>query len=208
MKKFFLFASAMLMAVGASAQVKLTENNIDEVLKAMTLEEKADLCVGNGWGSMGFSAIPTGSDETLVPGAAGTTKKIARLGIPSTVLSDGPAGLRINPTRPGTDKTFYCTGFPVGTVLACTWDTPMVEELLKAMGNEVLEYGADVLLAPGQNIHRNPLCGRNFEYFSEDPILSGKMAAAYTRGVQSQGVGVSQKHFAFNNQEINRNQNI
>lgn len=208
MKKLFFLAGAMLFAVSASAQVKLTENNIDEVLKAMTLEEKADLCVGNGWGSMGFSNIPTGSDATLVPGAAGTTKKIERLGIPSTVLSDGPAGLRINPTRPGTDKTFYCTGFPVGTVLACTWDTPMVEELLKAMGNEVLEYGADVLLAPGQNIHRNPLCGRNFEYFSEDPILSGKMAAAYTRGVQSQGVGVSQKHFAFNNQEINRNANI
>lgn len=208
MKKLFLLAGALLFAAGANAQVKLSENNIDEVVKAMTLEEKATLVVGGGWGSMGFSSIPTGSDETLVPGAAGTTRKIERLGIPATVLSDGPAGLRINPTRPGTDKTFYCTGFPVGTVLACTFDTPTVEELLKAMGNEVKEYGADVLLAPGQNIHRNPLCGRNFEYFSEDPILSGKIAAAYVRGIQSQDVGVSIKHFAFNNQEINRNMNI
>ena len=208
MKKLFLLAGALLFAAGANAQVKLSENNIDEVVKAMTLEEKATLVVGGGWGSMGFSSIPTGSDETLVPGAAGTTRKIERLGIPATVLSDGPAGLRINPTRPGTDKTFYCTGFPVGTVLACTFDTPTVEELLKAMGNEVKEYGADVLLAPGQNIHRNPLCGRNFEYFSEDPILSGKIAAAYVRGIQSQDVGVSIKHYAFNNQEINRNMNI
>ncbi len=208
MKKLFLLAGALLFVAGANAQVKLSENNIDEVVKAMTLEEKATLVVGGGWGSMGFSSIPTGSDETLVPGAAGTTRKIERLGIPATVLSDGPAGLRINPARPGTDKTFYCTGFPVGTVLACTFDTPTVEELLKAMGNEVKEYGADVLLAPGQNIHRNPLCGRNFEYFSEDPILSGKIAAAYVRGIQSQDVGVSIKHFAFNNQEINRNMNI
>ena len=208
MKKLFLLAGALLFAAGANAQVKLSENNIDEVVKAMTLEEKATLVVGGGWGSMGFSSIPTGSDETLVPGAAGTTRKIERLGIPATVLSDGPAGLRINPTRPGTDKTFYCTGFPVGTVLACTFDAPTVEELLKAMGNEVKEYGADVLLAPGQNIHRNPLCGRNFEYFSEDPILSGKIAAAYVRGIQSQDVGVSIKHYAFNNQEINRNMNI
>ena len=208
MKKLFLLAGALLFVAGANAQVKLSENNIDEVVKAMTLEEKATLVVGGGWGSMGFSSIPTGSDETLVPGAAGTTRKIERLGIPATVLSDGPAGLRINPTRPGTDKTFYCTGFPVGTVLACTFDAPTVEELLKAMGNEVKEYGADVLLAPGQNIHRNPLCGRNFEYFSEDPILSGKIAAAYVRGIQSQDVGVSIKHYAFNNQEINRNMNI
>ena len=208
MKKFVLLVGALCFAAAANAQVKLSENNIDEVVKAMTVQEKAHLLVGGGWGSMGFSSVPTGSDATLVPGAAGTTHKIERLGIPSTVLSDGPAGLRINPTRPGTDQTFYCTGFPVGTVLACTWDTPTVEELLKAMGNEVLEYGADVLLAPGQNIHRNPLCGRNFEYFSEDPILSGKMAAAYVNGIQSQGVGVSIKHFAFNDQEINRNANI
>ena len=198
--------SCALAVIPASAQLQLSKDNIDEVLKAMTLEEKADLVVGSGWGSMTAGSL-TAADATLVPGAAGTTKAIPRLGIPQTVLSDGPAGLRINPTRPGTDKTFYCTGFPVGTLLACTWDVNLVENLLADMGNEVLEYGADVLLAPGMNIHRNPLCGRNFEYFSEDPVLSGKIAAAYVRGIQSQGVGVSMKHFMGNNQEINRLEN-
>ena len=197
---------ALGAALTAAAQPKLTKDNIDEVLAAMTLEEKAALVVGSGWGSMNAGSM-TASSTILVPGAAGTTVPIDRLGIPATVLSDGPAGLRIDPVRQGDPNTYYCTGFPVGTVLACSWNAPMVEELLAAMGNEVLEYGADVLLAPGMNLHRNPLCGRNFEYFSEDPFLSGKISAAYIRGIQSQGVGVSAKHFAFNNQEINRMEN-
>ena len=203
MKKLFLTGAAVLCTLSLSAQPKLTKDNIDDVLKAMTLEEKATLVVGGGWGSMTAGSL-TASDASLVSGAAGTTRAIARLGIPSTVLADGPAGLRINPTRPGTSDTFYCTGFPVGTVLASTWNTALVEELTKAMGEEVKEYGADVLLAPGQNLHRNPLCGRNFEYFSEDPLLTGKMSAAYVRGIQSNGVGVSIKHFAANDQEVNR----
>ena len=202
MKKTSLLIGAALCTLSASAQPKLTQDNIDEILKAMTLEEKATLLVGSGWGSMVGGL--TGSDEVLVSGAAGTTRAVPRLGIPQTVLADGPAGLRINPTRPGTDKTFYCTGFPVGTSLASTWNTPLVEQLTTAMGEEVKEYGADVLLAPGMNLHRNPLCGRNFEYFSEDPFLTGKMAAAYVRGIQSNGVGVSVKHFAGNSQETNR----
>ena len=197
---------ALAAAVTASAQLKLTADNIDQIVREMTLEEKATLIVGAGWGSMNAGSV-TASDTRLVPGAAGTTQPIARLGIPATVLSDGPAGLRIEPVRQGDSQTYYCTGYPIGTVLACTWNTPMVEELLATMGEEVHEYGVDVLLAPGMNLHRNPLNGRNFEYFSEDPLLSGKISAAYVRGIQSQGVGVSVKHFAGNDQEINRMEN-
>ncbi|MBQ0096371.1 MAG: glycoside hydrolase family 3 C-terminal domain-containing protein [Bacteroidales bacterium] len=204
MKKYFaIIALSAVAAVSISAQPKLSKDNIDEVLAAMTLEEKAALVVGSGWGSMTAGSM-TASSKVLVPGAAGTTIAIPRLGIPQTVLSDGPAGLRIDPRRKDDPNTYYCTGFPVGTVLACTFDAETVEDLLKAMGEEVLEYGADVLLAPGMNLHRNPLCGRNFEYFSEDPFLSGKISAAFIRGIQSKGIGVSAKHFAFNNQEINR----
>ena len=206
MKRLFLLAAALCCTHLLFAQPQLRKDNIDDVLKAMTLEEKATLCVGGGWGSMTAGSL-TASSETLVSGAAGTTRPIERLGIPATVLADGPAGLRINPTRKGTEQTFYCTGFPVGTVLASTFNTALVEELTSAMGQEVKEYGVDVLLAPGQNLHRNPLCGRNFEYFSEDPLLSGKMSAAYVRGIQSNGVGVSIKHFAANSQEVNRQSN-
>ena len=171
----------------------LREDNIEEILNAMTNEEKVSLLVG--------------ARGALVPGAAGYTCEIARLGIPMTVLADGPAGLRIQPTREGTDETFYCTGFPTNTLLASSWNPELVESVTTAMGNEVLEYGVDVLLAPGMNLHRNPLCGRNFEYYSEDPLLSGKMAAAYIRGIQKNSVGTSSKHFAANNQEINRLEN-
>lgn len=207
MKKTFLSACVLaLSCVAMLAQPQLRRDNIDEVLQAMTLQEKATLVVGTGWGSMAAGSM-TAADATLVPGAAGTTQAVKRLGIPQTVLADGPAGLRISPVRGGSDRTYYCTGFPVGEVLACSWDVDMVKELTAAMGNEVLEYGADVLLAPGMNIHRNPLCGRNFEYFSEDPVLSGKIASAYVQGIQSQNVGTSIKHYAVNNQEVNRMNN-
>ncbi len=204
MKKFFLIAATGLLTLSALAQPQLRSDNIDEVLKAMTLEEKATLLVG-GARAVIVDGVPTGT-AAKVPGAAGNTRPIERLGIPGTVLADGPAGLRISPTREGASQTFYCTGFPVGTLLASSWDLALVEEVTRAMGQEVHEYGVDVLLAPGMNIHRNPLCGRNFEYFSEDPLLSGKMASAYVKGIQSNDVGVSVKHYAVNNQETNRNE--
>lgn len=203
MNRLAIMICAGLCALPMLAQPKLDKNNIEDVLKAMTLEEKATLLVGTGWGSMTAGDL-TASDETLVPGAAGTTRAIPRLGIPQTVLSDGPAGVRISPVRAGDSQTYYCTGFPVGTVMASTWNVPLVKQLTTAMGEEAKEYGVDVLLAPGLNLHRNPLCGRNFEYYSEDPLLTGKIAAAYIDGIQANGVGVSAKHFAVNNQETNR----
>jgi beta-glucosidase len=145
-----------------------------------------------------------GHQKKLVAGAAGTTVAIPRLGIPATVVADGPAGVHIDAHRDNTDQTFFATGFPIGTCLASTWNTDLVEQVGRAIGNETLEYGIDVILGPGMNLHRNPLCGRNFEYYSEDPIVTGLIGAAVIKGIQSQGVGVSAKHFAVNSQETAR----
>ena len=205
MKKIFLFAAGVLAASAAFAQPKLTADNIDEIINAMTIEEKVTLLVG-GSRPVTIDGVPTGTTN-LVPGAAGVTRAVPRLGITQTVLADGPAGVRINPRREGDPNTYYATAFPVGTALATSWNLDLVKEVTEAMGQEVLEFGVDVLLAPGMNIHRNVLCGRNFEYFSEDPYLSGKMAAAYVKGIQSNGVGTSVKHYAANNQETNRHEN-
>ncbi|MBR4700042.1 MAG: glycoside hydrolase family 3 C-terminal domain-containing protein [Prevotella sp.] len=198
-------AAGMLATTTTMAQQapQLRADNIDEVMKAMTLEEKARLLVGGANNFFGTGAV-VGGEADLVAGAAGTSPAIPRLGIPATVLTDGPAGVRIDPTRKGSDKTYYATAFPIGSCLASTWNTDLVAKVGEAIGNETKEYRCDVILGPGMNLHRNPLCGRNFEYYSEDPLLTGKIAAAYINGVQSQGAGVSAKHFAVNSQETDR----
>ena len=195
---------AMATTLMAQSAPQLNANNIDEVIKAMTLEEKAQLLVGGGNDGFVGSGAMLGHQKKFVPGAAGTTVAIPRLDIPATVQCDGPAGVHIDAHRDGDSRNYFATGFPIGTCLASTWNTDLMRKVGEAIGNETLEYGCDVILGPGMNLHRNPLCGRNFEYYSEDPILTGAMGTAWVQGVQSQGVGVSAKHFAVNSQETER----
>ncbi len=191
-------AALCMVTPTVQAQVKLNANNIDEVIGEMTLEEKVHMVIGCGM-SMG--------DGAKFPGTAGRTYDISRLGIPSVYLADGPHRLAMSVKRDFDSRFYYATEFPSGTTVAATFDPNAAYQVGAALGEEVKDYGMDVLLAPGANLMRNALCGRNHEYYSEDPVVTGKMAAGYIKGVQSQGVGTCLKHFAVNNQETNRNNN-
>ena len=181
-----------------SAQ-QLRAENIDEVVKAMTLEEKCHMVLGRG---MHFN------DEAKFPGTAGSTFSINRLGIPETYCADSQQGLRMNATRAWDHHDYYPTDFVASMTLASTWDREAAFKVGQGIGNEVREFGLDWILSPAMNLIRNPLCGRNHEYYSEDPYLSGTIAAGYVKGVQSEGTAASPKHFVANNQETNRNNNI
>lgn len=191
-------AALCMVTPTVQAQVKLNANNIEEVIGEMTLEEKVHMVIGCGM-SMG--------DGAKFPGTAGRTYDIPRLGIPSVYLADGPHRLAMSVKRDFDSRFYYATEFPSGTTVAATFDPNAAYQVGAALGEEVKDYGMDVLLAPGANLMRNALCGRNHEYYSEDPVVTGKMAAGYIKGVQSQGVGTCLKHFAVNNQETNRNNN-
>ena len=196
----------------------------------LTTEQLVRLATGElQWGG----AEMLGSAGMMVPGSAAQTSACAmEQGVANLVLADGPAGLRLlqhynvkdgkpmkmphelnmehgelydGPELEGEKYYQFCTAMPVGTLLAQSWDTALMEQMGDMIGEEMEIFGVQLWLAPGMNIHRNPLCGRNFEYFAEDPLLSGRCAAAITRGVQGHpGVGVTIKHYACNNQEDNR----
>ena len=154
----------------------------DAELEALT---RGEGCMGSALGVAGNAGA-----------FGGVLSSLREKGIPPVITADGPSGLRLKK---------YCALLPNGTALACTFDDELIQQLFTHIGREMIKQGVDVVLSPGMNIHRNPLCGRNFEYYSEDPLISGKMAAAITKGVQSMGgVGVSVKHFCCNNQEDNR----
>ncbi|MCU0398598.1 MAG: glycoside hydrolase family 3 C-terminal domain-containing protein [Cyclobacteriaceae bacterium] len=195
------------LRVQAQALPQLGKNTIPEVIAAMTLEEKVNLVVGGGMyvpgmPMFGGPAEPSEAQKRVI-GAAGTIVGIPRLGISSLVVCDGPAG--IHAFNSGKSRVYYATAWPIGTMLASSWDTTLVKRVGETFGSEAKDYGIDILLAPGLNIHRNPLGGRNFEYYSEDPVVTGHIAAAMVSGIQKSGVGVSAKHFFANNQETNRN---
>lgn len=204
----------LLLLIGFVGQINAqtnTDDKINEIIDQLSLEEKVYLVIGTGMNFPGLSSKENGPEDIvgptidIVPGAAGTSYTIKKLNLPAVVFADGPAGIRIDPTRKEfPNKTYYATAFPTASSLASSWDIDLFYEVGRAFGNEAKAYGVDFLLGPALNIHRNPLGGRNFEYYSEDPVLSGKLTSGFVNGIQSEGVGATLKHFVANNSETNR----
>lgn len=193
MNKIGLFTAFTLLSAPALAVPQLTDAaSIPAVIAAMTLQEKAAFVSGTGM-----------NNATNVAGAAGSTLAIPRLGVPQIVFADGPIGVRLGAGPTGGEKRF-ATGFPVSVAMAATWDPALIQRVGGAIGEQAKSYGVDLMLGPAINIQRNPLNGRNFEYFTEDPLLNAMITAAYINGMQAEGVGAVVKHFAANNQETRR----
>ncbi len=215
------------------ADIRSGKCSVEDLVSQLTIEELSDLCIGTL--RAGVASV-IGEASMTVPGAAGDSSALlfADRGVRNLILADGPAGLRLTPhfrtdlnnnllpggetfgdtTQPfpemeeGTyiDYYQYCTAIPIGWALTQAWNADLLKQAGVVIGEEMKEFAVDLWLAPAMNIHRNPLCGRNFEYYSEDPYVSGVAAAAITKGVQSvAGCGTTIKHYACNNQEDNRN---
>lgn len=202
-----LFISSIILAKNQEPvfmnQNKSLEERARDLVSRLTLEEKIALTVGDG---RFLPAVEPMNENTTEQYIANRNAKllIPRLSIKTTALTDGPSGINKGPAPEGAKDYTWTTSFPTSTCLAATWNTALVEKVGKIFGNELLEYDYDLVLMPALNLHRNPKCGRNFEYYSEDPLLSGKLAAAMVLGLQSNGVGATLKHFIANNQESNR----
>jgi len=185
----------------SAIEPKGNEDKIKDIISQMTPEEKIGMIVGDG-----RFLINAQNEKNADVFIANRNSKmiIPRLGLRTTALTDGPSGINKGPAPEGAKDYTYTTAFPTSTSLAATWNTEMVENVGKAFGNELLEYDYDLVLMPALNLHRNPKGGRNFEYYSEDPLLTGKMTSSMVNGLQSNGVGATLKHFLANNQETNR----
>jgi beta-glucosidase len=197
----FFIASVLIQSCTGDEQAQTNDNKIETMIEELTLEEKVGLIVGDG-----RFLINAQNEKIADVFIANRNSKmiIPRLNIRTTALTDGPSGINKHAPLEGVSDYTYTTSFPTSTCLAASWNTKLAEEVGKTFGKELLEYDYDLVLMPALNLHRNPKCGRNFEYYSEDPLLSGKMAAAMVRGLQSNGVGATLKHFVANNQESNR----
>ncbi|MCX6221663.1 MAG: glycoside hydrolase family 3 C-terminal domain-containing protein [Bacteroidia bacterium] len=197
-------AQILMQSCAEKPQNQLGKGSIANVIAALTPAEKIGLTVGDGKFLPTVASPSTDQGTGIIIANQNSKLVVPRLLISSSPLTDGPSGVNRDPHPAGAKEYIYSTAFPTSTCLAATWNTEMVEKVGKALGNEALEYDYDLILMPALNLHRNPKCGRNFEYYSEDPLLSGKAAAAMVKGVQSNGVGATLKHFLANNQETNR----